>query len=73
METRRLYRPAVVVNSPVSAPVWVSIFNVDPVLVRVAFVITALAGGPGVIAYIVLALVMRRMARRNPSTCKSSH
>lgn len=33
-------------------------FGVDPVLVRVAFVLATLAGGPGLIAYIVLALVM---------------
>ncbi len=32
--------------------------GVDPVLVRVVFVLAALAGGPGLIAYIVLALVM---------------
>jgi phage shock protein C len=33
-------------------------FNVDPVLVRVAFVLVTLAGGAGVLAYIVLAIVM---------------
>ena len=33
-------------------------FNVDPVIVRVLFVVTALTGGPGLLAYIVLAMVM---------------
>lgn len=33
-------------------------FNVDPTLVRVLFVIFSLAGGPGVMLYIVLWLVM---------------
>ncbi|GAB4478064.1 MAG: hypothetical protein Kow00124_22030 [Anaerolineae bacterium] len=32
--------------------------NVDPVLVRVAFVILALAGGPGLLLYIILWIVM---------------
>jgi phage shock protein C len=29
-------------------------FDIDPLLVRIGFVITALAGGPGLIAYLVL-------------------
>ncbi len=33
-------------------------FNVDPVLVRIIFVLTTFAGGPGLIAYILLALIM---------------
>ena len=33
-------------------------FTVDPVLVRLAFVIITLAGGAGVLAYIVLAIIM---------------
>jgi phage shock protein C len=33
-------------------------FNVDPVLIRLAFVVVTLAGGAGVLAYIVLAIVM---------------
>jgi phage shock protein C len=33
-------------------------FNVDPTLVRLLFVIFSLAGGPGIIAYIVLAIVV---------------
>lgn len=33
-------------------------FNVDPTLIRVLFVLAALPGGPGLVLYIVLALVM---------------
>ena len=33
-------------------------FNIDPTIVRLIFVIAAIVGGPGVILYIILALVM---------------
>jgi phage shock protein C len=33
-------------------------FGVDPTLVRVLFVLFALAGGPGLILYIILALIV---------------
>lgn len=33
-------------------------FNVDPTLVRVLFIILTLLGGPGILIYIVLWLVM---------------
>ena len=33
-------------------------FGIDPTLVRVAFVIFALAGGPGFIAYIIMLLIV---------------
>jgi phage shock protein C len=33
-------------------------FRVDPTLVRLLFVLFALAGGPGLIAYIVLAIIV---------------
>lgn len=33
-------------------------FNVDPTIVRLAFLLLALAGGPGVILYIILVLVI---------------
>jgi phage shock protein C len=33
-------------------------FNIDVTLIRIAFVLLALSGGPGLIAYIVLAIVM---------------
>jgi phage shock protein C len=58
METKRLIRPR---NNRQLAGVCAGLgeyFNIDPVLVRVAFIITALAGGPGIVAYILLALVM---------------
>jgi phage shock protein C len=32
--------------------------NVDPTLIRLLFVITALAGGPGLIAYLIFLLVV---------------
>ena len=36
-------------------------FNVDPTLIRLIFVILALAGGPGVLIYLILWLVMPEM------------
>jgi phage shock protein C len=33
-------------------------FNVDPTLIRLLFVIFAFAGGPGLLAYIVLAIIV---------------
>jgi phage shock protein C len=33
-------------------------FNVDPTLIRLLFVLFALAGGPGLIAYIILAIIV---------------
>jgi len=33
-------------------------FNVDPVLMRIAFVVLALLGGPGLLLYIILWIVM---------------
>ena len=33
-------------------------FNIDPVLVRLAFVLSIFAGGLGIIAYVVLAIIM---------------
>jgi phage shock protein PspC (stress-responsive transcriptional regulator) len=36
--------------------------GVDPTLVRLAFVLLTLAGGPGLILYIILALVMPQPA-----------
>ena len=32
-------------------------FNIDPTIVRLAFVVMALAGGPGVLLYIILWIV----------------
>ncbi len=33
-------------------------FGIDPTIVRIVFILAALIGGPGVILYIILALVM---------------
>ena len=33
-------------------------FDIDPTIVRIVFIIGALAGGPGVLLYIILALVV---------------
>ncbi len=33
-------------------------FNVDPTLVRLAFVFLALAGGPGVLIYLIMWIVL---------------
>jgi phage shock protein C len=33
-------------------------FNVDPTLIRLLFVVFALSGGSGVLAYVILAVVM---------------
>lgn len=33
-------------------------FNIDPILVRIGFVILALAGGPGILLYIILWIVV---------------
>lgn len=33
-------------------------FNVDPTIVRLIFVITALSGGPGLLAYLIMWMVM---------------
>jgi phage shock protein PspC (stress-responsive transcriptional regulator) len=35
-------------------------FDIDPTLVRIAFIVAALIGGPGIIAYIVLWIVLPR-------------
>ncbi len=32
--------------------------GIDPVIVRVGFIVATLLGGPGIIAYIILALVL---------------
>ena len=33
-------------------------FNVDPTIIRLVFVLFALAGGPGLILYIIMAIVV---------------
>ncbi len=33
-------------------------FDIDPVIVRIVFVVFALAGGPGLLAYIILWIIV---------------
>ena len=33
-------------------------FNIDPTIVRLIFVITALTGGPGIVAYLIMWVLM---------------
>jgi phage shock protein PspC (stress-responsive transcriptional regulator) len=33
-------------------------FNVDPTIVRLIFVVTALTGGPGILAYLIMWVLM---------------
>lgn len=42
-------------------------FDIDPTLVRLAFVIFALAGGPGLVAYLILLIIVPEepLASRN--------
>jgi len=56
--SKKLYRPR---NERMLAGVCGGIaeyFGVDPTIVRLAFVLMALAGGPGLIFYIILALII---------------
>ncbi len=46
-------------------------FNVDPTLVRAAFLLFALAGGPGLFVYIVLYFVMPEAPRSTFSKIKN--
>jgi phage shock protein C len=39
-------------------------FNIDPTLVRLAFVVATLMGGPGLIVYIIMALVVPEDERK---------
>jgi phage shock protein C len=38
-------------------------FGIDPTLIRVAFVVFALAGGPGFVAYIIMLLIVTEEPR----------
>lgn len=58
MERRRLYRSQ---SNKMIAGVCSGIaryFNIDPTIVRIIFVILALAGGPGLLLYLILWLVI---------------
>lgn len=40
--------------------------NVDPVIVRLLFVLLTLAGGPGIIVYLVMAIIMPQESAPQP-------
>jgi phage shock protein C len=40
-------------------------FNIDPTLVRLAFVILAIAGGPGILIYLVLLMLVPEATTQN--------
>lgn len=54
MERRRLQRSATEKRLAGVCGGLAEYFDIDPLLVRIGFVIAALAGGPGLIAYLVL-------------------
>lgn len=58
METRRLFRSRTNRSIAGVCGGLGEYFNVDPTLVRLLFVVFALAGGPGLLVYIILWLIM---------------
>lgn len=48
-------------------------FGIDPVLVRLGFVVVTLAGGAGLLAYIVLAIVMPESSVPEEGTAAAPH
>jgi phage shock protein PspC (stress-responsive transcriptional regulator) len=58
MEAKKLYRS---VNNKMIAGVAAGLgeyLNIDPTLVRLGFIVLALMGGPGLIAYLIMWLVV---------------
>ena len=47
-------------------------FDIDPTIVRLVFVIFALAGGPGLIAYLILLVVVPEEPMANIATPEES-
>jgi phage shock protein PspC (stress-responsive transcriptional regulator) len=43
-------------------------FDIDPTLVRLLFVVTALAGGPGLLAYIIMLIVVPNQPEPVPAS-----
>ena len=60
METKRLYRSNKDVMLGGVAVGLADYFNLDPTLIRLIFVLLALAGGPGIIIYLILWIIMPR-------------
>lgn len=58
METRRLYRSRTDRQLAGVCGGLGEYFGIDPTVIRLLFVLFALAGGPGLILYIILALVV---------------
>lgn len=58
MESRRLYRSRTDRQLAGVCGGLADYFGIDPTIVRVLFVLLALAGGPGLIFYIILALII---------------
>jgi phage shock protein C len=57
MEEKKLRRSSDKMLAGVCAGV-AEYFGIDPVIVRIVFVLLALAGGPGILLYIILWIVM---------------
>jgi phage shock protein C len=58
MEAKKLYRSA---NNKMIAGVAAGLgeyLNIDPTLVRLGFIVLALMGGPGLVAYLIMWLVV---------------
>lgn len=47
-------------------------FGIDPTLVRLAFVLAALAGGPGLIAYIIMMIVIPEEPLTAPASVEAT-
>jgi phage shock protein C len=58
MENKRLYRSTTDRQVAGVCGGIAEYFGIDPTIVRILFVLATLAGGPGLIAYIILALVI---------------
>jgi len=62
-EVKKLYRSTTDKKLAGVAGGLAEYFNVDPTLVRILFVIFSLAGGPGILLYIILWIVMPEAPR----------
>lgn len=58
METKRLFRSTTDRQIAGVCGGLAEYFSIDPTLVRLAFVVATLLGGPGLIVYIVMAVVI---------------
>ncbi len=58
MENKKLYRSRTDRMVAGVAGGLAEYFNIDPTIVRLAFVLLALAGGPGLIIYVIMWIVV---------------